>query len=586
MDVIVEFLVRNLHFAPEEWRKALLSTLSPETVKEFIRALNRARASAASKNAPATSAPTPDASSNRVPIVAQQSPIATASNVVAPAATHTMSESSKSIPVPPRPSVIKSIQAKSTSAQPPMASTSNSTAATTAAALATKTPSAPQVQAPVSTTQVAPLVQPAASLNGVPPPISIPGADGKVAHYAYDLYLKRYVRTDILNEHPVPSGSNAGIYYRDSVPKAYDRQQPPALVRQGMPASTPVSSTVLIPPATPPRQEDNGSFREARTPQQADRSRLAKDILRSLGINPPPATTEEEEVADKETGISSGNLPVTAEHQQETPPSRDISAEPLHEAPKETSLLQSPSNALMEQVQQPQTQSPQIPIKEAFADNMIMDDEPTTTTPEKDTASLEFPLPAAATLCAASMSMDQELTRGVDGMSIATDVHRSEPTREDGPVDSPISFPDLDEPLPPVLEPVGISSPAPSFRAQSLEQREDNRSGVLPLFLPSPSASPAPSSQLHPETDDEVLIVESILRDGSLSKSRLDLLDEDHAQTSLRSVKRKKGQKVYVLVPPPPPALRRAIKKRKLQDQGMVSGSEEEEECTSLFQFG
>jgi hypothetical protein len=295
--------------------------------------------------------------------------------------------------------------------------------------------------------------------------------------------------------------------------------------------------------------------------------------------------TEEEEVADKETGVSSGNLPVTAEHQQETPPSRDIPADPLHEAPKETSLVQFPSNVLMEQVQQPQTQSPQSPIKEAFADNIIMDDEPTATSPEKATASLEFPLPAAP-LCAASMSMDQEeLTRGVDGMSIATDVHRSEPTREDGPIDSPISFPDLDEPLPPVLEPAGISSPAPSFRAQSPEQSEDNRSGVLPLFLPSPSASPAPHSQFHPETDDDVSIVEHILHDGSLSKSRVDL-DEDHARTSLRSVKRKKGQHVYVLVPPPPPALRRAIKKRKLQDQSIVSGSEEEEECTSLFQFG
>ncbi|KAG2156365.1 hypothetical protein DEU56DRAFT_723884 [Suillus clintonianus] len=48
--------------------------------------------------------------------------------------------------------------------------------------------------------------------------------------------------------------------------------------------------------------------------------------------------------------------------------------------------------------------------------------------------------------------------------------------------------------------------------------------------------------------------------------------------TPLRSVKRKKGQRVYVLVPLPPPELRRAIKKRKLEDHGIVSGSEEEEE--------
>ncbi|KAG1873697.1 hypothetical protein DFJ58DRAFT_651562 [Suillus subalutaceus] len=173
-------------------------------------------------------------------------------------------------------------------------------------------------------------------------------------------------------------------------------------------------------------------------------------------------------------------------------------------------------------------------------------------------------------------------------MSIATDVHRSEPSREDGPIDSPISFPDLDEPLPPVLEPAGISSPAPSFREQSREQSEDDRSGALPLFLPSLSASPAPSDHsgvpLPPETDDEVLIVESVQRGGSPSKSRVDSLDEDHAQTSLRSVKRKKGQRVYVLVPPPPPELRRAIKKRKLEDQGIVSGSEEEESKYNDFE--
>lgn len=583
MHATVDYLVRNLYSVPEEWQKALLGTLAPETLKEFSRALARARDSAASKHLPATNALMPDVSSNRVPTVVQQSRITTANNVVTSTTTHTTSESSKSIPAPPRPSVTKSTQAKSTGA-PPRASASNPTAATTDAALAAKTTPAPQVQvsAPAPATQVAPSapsVQPATSLNGVPPPMSIPSADGKIAHYAYDLYLKKYVRMDIPNEYPVPSGSNAGIYHRDSVFKAYDGQQPPALMPQGMPASTQAPVTVPIPPATPPRREQNGAFRGARTPQQADRSRLAKDILRSLGIDPPLTTTEGEEEADEKTSVSPGNLPVTAEHQQETPPSGDISAEPLHVVPKEASLLQPPSNVLMEQVQL-QTQSPQSPIKEATADDITLDDEPTTTTPEKDPASLEFP-PPVATLCPASMSTDQEeLARGVDGMTIATDVHRSEPSREDGYIDSPISFPDLDEPLPPVLEPTGISSPAPSFRAQSRDQSEDNRSGVLPLFLPSPSASPAPHSgvQIPPETDDEVLIVEPTLRGGSLSKSRIDLLDTNHAQTSLRSVKRKKGRRVYVLVPLPPPELRRAIKKRKLEDRGIVSDSEEEEE--------
>lgn len=601
-DATVDFLVRNLHSVPEEWRKALLGTLAPELLKEFGHALTRARASAASKHSPATSAAMPDASSNRVSTVAQQSRTTTISNVVAPATTHTTSESSKSIPVPPRPSVTKSTQAKSTSAQPSRASTSDRTAATTAAALTTKTTPAPQAQASASTTTqtvpLAPSMQPATSLTGTstygqaaggtylpfsaPPLMSIPSADGKVAQYAYDYYLKKYVRTDILNEHAVPSGSNAGIYYHDSVSKTHDGEQQPAIMPQGIPTSTQAPTTVFIPPATPLRREQSGAAPKARTPQQADRSRLAKDILRSLGIKPPPATAEDDEEADEEAGVSPGNLPITAGHQQETPPSRDLSAEPLHEDSQETSLLQPPSNVLMEQEQQPQTQTPQSPIKEGIANVIILDDEPSTTTSEQHAASPEFPLPAT-TLCPASTSMDQEeLARGVDGMLIATDVDCSEPSREDGPIDSPISFPDLDEPPPPVLDRADISSPALSFRAQSHEQGEDNRSGALPLFLPSPLASPAPSDHsgvpLPPETDDGVLIVESIVRRGSLSKNRVDLLDDDYAQTSLRSVKRKKGQRVYVLVPPPPPELRRAIKKRKLEDQGTASDSEEEEE--------
>lgn len=595
MDVTVKFLMQNLHSVPEEWRKALFGSLAPEFKKELGHALTRAKALAASKTLPVTSAAAPNTSSDRVPTVAQQSRTTTASNAVTPATAHTTSESSKSIPVPPRPSVTKNTQAKSTSVQPPRALTSNRTAATTVAPLATKATPAPHAQVSLSTTQTAlsaSSIQQATSLTGtsiygqavggahkpfsVPPPMSILSADGNVAQYAYDPYLKKYVRADTPTEHAVPSGSNTGIYSHDSVSKTYDRQQPPALVPQAIPAHTQAPATVLIPPATPPRQKENGATPVVRTPQQADRSRLAKDILRSLGINPPPVTAEEEEDAREEAGVSLGNLPVVAEHQQETPPSDDLSAA---EAPQETSVLQ-PPDVLMEQ-EQPAIQTPQSPIKEVTADDIIVD-EPSTTIPEKDTASPEFPLPVA-TPCPASTSLDQEeLARGVDGMSITTDVHRSKPSREDGPIDSPISFPDLDEFLPPVLEPVGISSPAPSFRAQSREQSEDNRSGALPLFLPSLSVSPAPSGhsgvQLPPETDDEVLIVESMLRGGSLSKSRVDSLDEDHAQTSLRSVKRKKGQRVYVLVPQPPPELRRAIKKRKLEDRGIVSGSEEEEE--------
>ncbi|KAG2108900.1 uncharacterized protein F5147DRAFT_652497 [Suillus discolor] len=146
MDVTVKFLMQNLHSVPEEWQKVLFGSLAPEFKKELGHALTRAKASAASKTLPVTSAATPNTSSDRVPTVVQQSRTTTASNAVTPATAHTTSESSKSIPVPPRPSVTKNTQAKSTSVQPPRALTSNRTAATTVAPLATKATPAPHAR--------------------------------------------------------------------------------------------------------------------------------------------------------------------------------------------------------------------------------------------------------------------------------------------------------------------------------------------------------------------------------------------------------------------------------------------------------
>jgi hypothetical protein len=160
-------------------------------------------------------------------------------------------------------------------------------------------------------------------------------------------------------------------------------------------------------------------------------------------------------------------------------------------------------------------------------------------------------------------------------------------------MDSSISFPTLDEPPPPVSKPAGTSSPTPNFRSQR-EQNEDVADEVLPLFLPSPSASPAPlehsPTPLLPDTDDDVVIVDSMLRGDSPSRRRSDSVilvsDGEGSLTPGRTVRRKKGQRAYVLVPPPSPGLKRAIKKkRKLEESETVSGSEEEE-CTSLFLYG
>jgi hypothetical protein len=536
--------------------------------------------------------------------------------------TPTTIELPKPVPVPPRPSITRSTQDQSTSAQPSQASTSpNLTTATMSAAPAIQTTSTSVTQVPVPTVQKRPsvsLAQPntvtavlrrpptgtvdhgqAAGANyrpyGVPPPMKVPTTDGKLVDYVYDPYLYKYVRTDIMKGQAVPSNSSAP-----------GTQQLPTVV----PQDVRVPPTISILPATPPRKP-NGTTTQSRTPQQADKSRLAKDILRSLRMDELPAVAAEEE-SDEET-IVLNELPAVTELPQETAQSHDSSHELSQDAPQDTSLLPAPSDVPMEQEDHPQAQAAQSPIK-AIATDLTMHNGPATapgdatlpispppaTTPIPVSTSTNrdelkrgvdvmsppsCPLPAT-TPGAVSLVMDQDdLARVVDGMSIAVDVDPVEPSREDENMDGGTSFPDLDEPLPPVSEPVGSSPP---------REIEDVANRALPLFLPSPSASPPPSEHFHaslpPETDDEVIMVESMLRDGPSSKRRAHsdvlALGDGRSQTPPRIVRRKKGQKVYVLVPPPSPDLRRAIKRRKLEEGGIVSGSEEDEaECTSLFPY-
>jgi len=603
---------------PREWQHALMGSLTPEQIIQMRLACHRAsrRAEEAAKNrlVPSGASKSDESRNNNF---AQQNRIQTtvANEVLAQSASS--AELPKSVPVPPRPFVTRT-QVQSTSTQPLQTSTSNHTTANTSAASATA------VQASTPTTQPSPLVpstQPVAptisrqqpltgtiaygsqyNRYGVPPPLSVPTADGKYVGYVYVPHLNQYVREDMVGRPVVPSNSFAP-----------NIQQPPTVAPQDVSALTQVKATISIPPATPP-QKPSGTTTDARTPQQADKSRLARDILRSLGMDELPAVVAEE---DEEAGILN-NLSATTERQQ------DSSHEASHEAPRGTDLILSPP--LMAQSSAQPAQSPLEPV----TIDLTMDDETNTIAPgdgatlpisppittsipaptsmnrddlkheADETLPPKSPPPTVTSGAASIFSHQDELASRVDGMSIATGMQSSKPNREDEHMEpnrevehmDTISFTDLDEPLPSFHKPAGSSSPAPSFRVQSHEQIEDVANGVLPLFLPSPIASPAPSGHsfapLPPETDDEVIIVETILRGVSSPKRRGDLdvlsLDDERSLTPPQNVRRKKGQRVYVLVPPPPPDLKRAIKKRKLEKSGMVSGSEEEE-CTSMFPY-
>lgn len=617
MDKAADFL-RNRLGVPQEWQQALVRSLAPELVAEMHHAWDRrvqeaAKARLASKS---------DASLNSFPNnnTRQNRSQTTIPNEVATQFAP-MIELPKPVPAPPKPSVTRKTQPQSTNAQPSQTSTSNHTTATTSAASATQTASGPTKQtAPLapstqttafSTLQQQPLtgtIPYGSHHHTVHPPLSIPTTDGKHVDYVYDPYLNQYVRWDIIaKRQSVPSNSSAP-----------GSQQPPTVVvPQAVSTPTQVQATISIPSATPPRVPSGTATAPVRTPQQANKSQLARDILRSLGMDELPVVAADED-NDEEADVLD-NLPVTTERHQETAQTQDSSHEPSYD-PRDISLVLPPDNPI-EQDQQPPAQSP---VKATIID-LTMDDEANTTAPGDGATSPISPSPttamipastftnrddlrhgvneisplkspsSTAILDAASVFTNQdELANGVDGISITSDsLHHLDPSREDAHMDSVMSFPDLDEPLPPLPIPARSSSPAPSFRAQSREQVGDIVNGVLPLFLPSPSASPASSERsfapLPPETDDEVIIVENMLRGVSSSKRRVDsdalLLDDERSLTPPQNVRRKKGQRVYVLVPPPPPHLRRAIKKRKLEESGMVSGSEEEE-CTSLFPYG
>lgn len=671
---------------PREWQQALINSLTPEQVTEMHSAWNRAYRKALEAKARLASssvAKKSDASPNDVPNIVQQNrnqTIISLNEVVTqPAPTK---ECPKPVPAPPRPSVTRSLQ--STSAQPPKTSTAQSSKAstipnntTTTTFVASQSTSAPAAQISASTTTtapLAPLMQPRIAISQPPtgtvtyrqaadnfrhyhhPPTSVLTGDGKHVEYVHDPYLNKYVRRDTANR--LPNSSTSSRQQPSAVvPQGISASTQVQAIPQGVSASTQIQATISIPPATS-RRRPNGTVTEGRTPQQADKSRLAKDILRSLGMDELPVmvTAEEEESNAEEGAGVLGNLPATTESQEEAAQSQDL-AQLFQVAPQDTSLvlpptldqhppyearpIQSlpsdvpmeserqpptrkapllPSDLPMEQGKQPSVQATQSPIKATIID-LTMDDETTTTAPGDGPTSLISPPPPAVASVpastspdqyelrrrvneisppksppliamprAASVSMDQhDSAHGVNGISIAADMHRPESSQEGGHMDSSITFPTLDELPPPVSKLAGSSSPPRNFRLGPREQNEDIADEVLPLFLPSPSASPAPSehSPLLPDTDDDVVIVDSMLRGDSPSRrySDSDILGEG-SLTFARSVRRKKAQRAYVLVPPPSPGLERAIrKKRKLEENGVVSGSEEEE-CTSSFLYG
>ncbi|OAX43262.1 hypothetical protein K503DRAFT_200298 [Rhizopogon vinicolor AM-OR11-026] len=222
MDKATDFFLRNQPRVPQEWQQALVNSLTPELSAEMHAAWNRAhRRPGEAHLASSGAAGGSDASSNNIPNnVTQQNRSQTTSpnlNEVVTQSAPTTTDLPNLIPVPPRPSVTRSTQVQSMSAQPSQTSTApHRTTTTMFAASATQSTSAPaaRVSAPTaqvsaSTTQkapLAPLTQPTAFTTrqqepltrfvayqhatanqyrpyNIPPPMSVPTVDGKHVYY-------------------------------------------------------------------------------------------------------------------------------------------------------------------------------------------------------------------------------------------------------------------------------------------------------------------------------------------------------------------------------------------------------------------
>lgn len=117
--------------------------------------------------------------------------------------------------------------------------------------------------------------------------------------------------------------------------------------------------------------------------------------------------------------------------------------------------------------------------------------------------------------------------------------------------------------------PPGNAEPVlPSFGPSPSEPNEHPLDGQLPLFLPSPPVSPAPTGP--PATDPELITDEGKSR-PSLKRCSVEV---DKAEVDTKMVTppcvRKRRKQVYVLIPPAP----LYVKKAKMKERAMAEGVE------------
>lgn len=360
---------------------------------------------------------------------------------------------------------------------------------------------------------------------------------------------------------------------------------------------TPTQKTV----ATPTRDVSLTQV-NTRTPKDANKSTLARDILHSLGKTAPkPSQETGGNLTEKANNHDDDQLPEVNAPQsdsQTTYPKRP--AVPPTTGPADLPLT--PSAKSNVEAESHVTSNPSIAKSvsdekggQATMEGTIMIDltledsdesvdgkgqEPAPTFPIRTSASAatsSHPVSPTNTTnhtpLLESLSLEERVDITADGDN--ADVRMYSPPlslADEEHMESGLLYPSLGN-----AEPV-----SPSFEPLPREVNEHPLDGQLPLFLPSPPLSPAHTEP--PETDLEMTNDEG---QSSLKRHSVDEIEIDAESLTPHVRKRRKWQ-VYVLIPSAPLYVRKAIKKMKERAVGKDVGSDlegegEDEECMRAF---
>jgi hypothetical protein len=351
---------------------------------------------------------------------------------------------------------------------------------------------------------------------------------------------------------------------------------------------------------------------DVRTPKDANKSTLARDILRSLGKIVPKGREMGSEPTDKANNHEGDQLHVANTSQ----PGAHVVSPKLLAAPPATSFVCAKSNFTPEPSAKPNAQSePQhlaspIPstaksvLKEecrqaAVIEGPIMIDLTLEDSDDSVDGKVQKPEPtfpirtsAVAPLQPVSPTNTTNHTPLLENLSleeprldIAADGDNAD-VRMYSPPLSLATEENMESEL--LYPPLGGAQPvSPSFEPLPREASEHPLDGQLPLFLPSPPVSPT-------HTEPPGMGLEMINDEGkgrpSLKRRSVDV-DEMEIDTELATsprVRKRQKQQVYVLVPPAPLYVKNAIKKMKERVIGKdidsdLEGVGEDEECMRAF---